>query len=88
MVGFLLSRGQHDTGSLGQLGNVGLDERIESQAIGDGVAFEPDSGFTPSAIEAGTGLAADTHEVAGALSSERITPDSSPEVAAAGTSGA
>lgn len=39
----------------------------------DGLDFEPESGFTPSAIEAGTGLAADTHEVAGALSSERIT---------------
>lgn len=39
----------------------------------DGLEYEPDSGFTPSAIEAGTGLAADTHEVTGALSSERIT---------------
>lgn len=40
-----------------------------------GVRFEPESGFTPSAIEAGTGLAADTHEVAGALSSDRITEE-------------
>ena len=39
----------------------------------DGVDYEPESGFSPSAIESGTGLAADTHEVAGALSSERIT---------------
>lgn len=39
----------------------------------DGLDFEPDAGFTPSAIEAGTGLAADTHEVTGALSSDRIT---------------
>ncbi len=40
----------------------------------EGLEFEPESGFTPSAIEAGTGLAADTHEVTGALSSDRITP--------------
>ena len=39
----------------------------------DGLDYEPESGFTPSAIEAGTGLSADTHEVTGALSSERIT---------------
>lgn len=39
----------------------------------DGLDFEPESGFTPSAIEAGTGLAADSHSVAGALSSARIT---------------
>lgn len=39
----------------------------------DGLVYEPESGFTPSAIEAGTGLAADAHEVAGALSSDRIT---------------
>lgn len=38
-----------------------------------GLDYEPGTGFTPSAIEAATGLAADTHEVAGALSSERIT---------------
>lgn len=40
----------------------------------DGVDYEPDSGFTPSAAERTTGLSADTHEVAGALSSERIDP--------------
>ena len=39
----------------------------------DGIDFEPESGFSPSAVESGTGLAPDTHEVAGALSSERIT---------------
>lgn len=39
----------------------------------DGLEYEPDSGFTPSAVEAATGLAADTHDVSGVLSSERIT---------------
>lgn len=39
----------------------------------DGVTFEPESGLTASALEAGTGLAADTHDVSGALSSDRIT---------------
>ncbi len=39
----------------------------------DGLGFEPDSGFGPSALESGTGLSADTHEVTGALSSARIT---------------
>lgn len=39
----------------------------------EGVEYEPDAGFTPSAIESATGLSADTHEVAGALSSVRIT---------------
>lgn len=39
----------------------------------DGVEHEPSAGFTPSAIETTTGLSADTHSVAGALSSERIT---------------
>lgn len=38
----------------------------------DGIDFEPESGFAPSAIEAGTGLAADMHDVTGALSSTRI----------------
>jgi uncharacterized phage protein (TIGR02218 family) len=39
----------------------------------DGVDYEPDAGFAPSAVEATTGLSPDTHEVAGALSSGRIT---------------
>jgi len=39
----------------------------------DGVTFEPDSGFTPTATELATGLSADTHDVAGVLSSARIT---------------
>ena len=38
----------------------------------DGTAFEPESGFAPSAIEAATGLSADSHEVTGALSSTKI----------------
>ena len=41
----------------------------------DGTVFEPESGFAPSAIEAGTGLSADTQSVGGALQSERITPE-------------
>jgi uncharacterized phage protein (TIGR02218 family) len=41
----------------------------------DGVDYAPETGFAPSAIEAGTGLAADTHEVAGALSSDQITAE-------------
>lgn len=44
------------------------------QAIAfDGVSCEPGSGFGPSAVEQSSGLSADSHEVAGALSSERIT---------------
>jgi uncharacterized phage protein (TIGR02218 family) len=39
----------------------------------DGVEYEPDSGFSPSALESTTGLSADTHDVTGALSSARIT---------------
>lgn len=39
----------------------------------DGVSYEPSTGLNPSAIESGTGLAADTHDVSGALSSERIS---------------
>lgn len=39
----------------------------------DGVTFEPDSGFSPSAIDAATGLAVDTHDVSGALHSDRIS---------------
>lgn len=39
----------------------------------DGVTFEPESGLTPSALESVTGLAADSHEVSGALSSDRIS---------------
>ncbi len=60
--------------------------RADGQALGftdhdralsfDGLTYQPEAGFTPSAIEAGTGLAADSHEVSGALSSVRITePD-------------
>ena len=40
----------------------------------DGLEYEPESGFGPSAVERTTGLSADTHEVAGALSSERLDP--------------
>ncbi len=39
----------------------------------EGVDYEPDAGFGPSAVESSTGLSADTHEVTGALSSARIT---------------
>ncbi|MEO1494282.1 MAG: DUF2163 domain-containing protein [Pseudomonadota bacterium] len=39
----------------------------------DGVVFEANSGLTQGALDAATGLAADTHEVTGALSSDRIT---------------
>ncbi|MCI5073493.1 DUF2163 domain-containing protein [Oricola sp.] len=39
----------------------------------DGVACEPATGFVAGAIESGLGLAGDTAEVAGALSSEAIT---------------
>ena len=35
----------------------------------DGTTYEPGSGFTPTAIEQGTGLSAGTHDVTGALSS-------------------
>ena len=38
----------------------------------DGTLFEPESGFTPSAIELATGLSVDTHTVSGALQSGRI----------------
>jgi len=38
----------------------------------EGVTYEPDAGFQPSAIDSGLGLAADTHDVAGALSSDCI----------------
>jgi uncharacterized phage protein (TIGR02218 family) len=39
----------------------------------EGVTYEPDAGFAPSALEATTGLSPDTHEVTGALNSARIT---------------
>jgi uncharacterized phage protein (TIGR02218 family) len=39
----------------------------------DGLEYEPDAGFAPSALESATGLSADSHEVTGALSSARIT---------------
>jgi len=39
----------------------------------DSLVFEPESGLTPSALESVTGLAADSHQVSGALSSERIS---------------
>ena len=39
----------------------------------DGVVFESDSGLSSSALETVTGLANDTHEVSGALKSDRIT---------------
>lgn len=41
----------------------------------DGDHYEPGAGFNASAAESTTGLSPDTHEVAGALSSERITHD-------------
>lgn len=40
-----------------------------------GTDYEPDSGFTSSSIEASLGLAVDTMEVGGALSSAAITED-------------
>ena len=51
---------------------LGFTDHDRSLSV-DGLDYEPEAGFTPSAIEAGTGLAADTHEVTGALSSDRIT---------------
>lgn len=45
----------------------------DSSLTFDGVVFEAESGLTQGALDAGTGLAADTHEVTGALSSDRIT---------------
>ena len=39
----------------------------------DGQTFEPESGFTASAIEVSTGLSVDTHSVSGALRSSQIT---------------
>lgn len=39
----------------------------------DGVMFEPGSGLTASAVESVTGLASDSHDVAGGLSSDRIS---------------
>lgn len=41
----------------------------------EGIVFEPETGFTPSAIETSTGLAPDSHEVTGALSSDRINAE-------------
>jgi uncharacterized phage protein (TIGR02218 family) len=41
----------------------------------DGTAYEPESGFTASEIERNLGLAVDTEDVQGALSSERIAAD-------------
>ncbi|MEM7057325.1 MAG: DUF2163 domain-containing protein [Pseudomonadota bacterium] len=41
----------------------------------DNLLFEPESGLTPSALESVTGLAADSHQVSGALSSERISDE-------------
>ncbi len=41
----------------------------------DGVDYEPQSGFTGSEIQSSLGLAVDTQEVDGALSSARITND-------------
>ncbi|MEM9059810.1 MAG: DUF2163 domain-containing protein [Pseudomonadota bacterium] len=38
----------------------------------DGITHTPRSGFTASSIEAGTGLAVDSHDVTGALSSDEI----------------
>lgn len=53
-------------------GVLGFTDHDRTLAF-DGVVFEPDTGFTPSAIETGTGLAADTHSVEGVLRSDRIT---------------
>ena len=44
----------------------------DRQLTFDGTVFEPESGFTPSAIEMATGLSVDTHTVSGALQSGRI----------------
>ena len=41
----------------------------------DGVDYEPETGFTAAETEASLGLAVDTMEVAGAVSSERITDE-------------
>lgn len=41
----------------------------------EAVAYEPDSGFAPGASESATGLAVDTHEIEGALRSDRISDD-------------
>jgi len=59
--------------------------RVDSQVFGftnhdraltfDGVTYEPDSGFTGSEIMASIGLAVDSSEVQGALSSARISHD-------------
>jgi len=53
------------------MGFTDHDEAIEF----DGVVCEPGSGFGPSAVEQSSGLSADSHDVSGALSSERITAD-------------
>lgn len=53
------------------MGFTDHDEAIEFE----GITCEPGSGFGPSAVEQSSGLSADTHEVAGALTSERITAD-------------
>ena len=45
----------------------------DRDVVFENVTFEPETGLTPSAIEAGTGLSADTHDVSGALTSDRIT---------------
>lgn len=39
----------------------------------DGLIFQPESGFTASSAESGTGLAAGTHEVSGVLRSDQIS---------------
>lgn len=41
----------------------------------DGVDYAPETGLTPSALEASTGLAPDNHSIEGALSSDRITAE-------------
>lgn len=52
---------------------MGFTDHDEAIAYED-IVHEPGAGFGPSALESSTGLSADTHEVAGALSSARIDP--------------
>lgn len=53
---------------------MGFTDHDEAIEFG-GVICEPGSGFGPSAVEQSSGLSADSHEVSGALTSDRITAD-------------